>query len=88
MYTYKSVREGRREREGGGRHSFHTYFCRDNVDILKSVQKLQRFSVPQFMEKKMKDFVRNVQGKREREGGREGGIEQVRINNDRERNMV
>uniref|UniRef100_A0A1X7V145 Uncharacterized protein n=1 Tax=Amphimedon queenslandica TaxID=400682 RepID=A0A1X7V145_AMPQE len=35
---------------------------RDNVDILKSVQKLQRFSVPQFMEKKMKDFVRNVQG--------------------------
>ena len=73
MYTYKSVREGRREREGGtGRHSFHTYFCRDNVDILKSVQKLQRFSVPQFMEKKMKDFVRNVQGKREREGEREG----------------
>ncbi|XP_019851143.1 PREDICTED: uncharacterized protein LOC105312495 [Amphimedon queenslandica] len=36
--------------------------CVDNVDILKSVQKLQRFSVPQFMEKKMKDFVRNVQG--------------------------
>lgn len=42
---------------------------RDNVDILKSVQKLQRFSVPQFMEKKMKDFVRNVQGERERERG-------------------
>jgi ligand-binding sensor protein len=35
---------------------------KDNPDILKCVQKLQKFSVPQFMENKMKEFVRNVQG--------------------------
>ena len=37
-------------------------YFRDNPDILKSVQKLQRFSVPLFMQNKMKEFVRNVQG--------------------------
>ena len=35
---------------------------RENSDIFRSVQKLQRFSVPQFMLNKMKEFVRNVQG--------------------------
>lgn len=40
--------------------SDHNY--RENSDIFRSVQKLQRFSVPQFMLNKMKEFVRNVQG--------------------------
>lgn len=35
---------------------------RENGDIYKSVQNLKRFTVPQFMLNKMKDFVKHVQG--------------------------
>ena len=37
-------------------------FYRDNPEIVRSVERLQRFCVPQFMLNKMKDFIKNVQG--------------------------